>query len=264
MLVAVLQIPSIGMSSTKLYHYIRIAYKKNIELLILGEYVLNSFFKELESMSIDMIKEQSIHYLKILRELSTKYHLIIVAPLVVVKKKKPYKTVVKFSPNSTSYYYQQILINYSHWNESKFFANNVPDALSCPLVFKANGLKFAIISGFEIHIDKIWSLISKKNVDAVIVPCSSTFDSAARWKSIAITRAITHNCYILRANRIGEYIDGDYVWKFYGDSFVIDPNAEQINYLGNTEELMIENISHAKAVKAKRLWGLRDLNNKYG
>ncbi len=263
MLIGILQIPSIGMSSTKLYHYIRIAHNKNIELLVLGEYLLNSFFKELETMSIDMIKEQSIHYIKILRELSTKYQLVIVAPLIVVKKKQPYKTVVRFSPNSTSYYYQQILINYSHWNERKFFANYMPDILYYPLVFRINGLKFAIISGFEIHIDKIWLLISKKNIDAVIMPCSSTFESASRWKSIAITRAITHNCYILRANRIGEYMDGDYVWRFYGDSFVVDPNGEQINHLGNTEELMIEDISHLEVIKARRVWGFRDLNKKY-
>lgn len=263
MLVGILQIPSIGMSSTKLYHYIRIAYNKNIELLVLGEYLLNSFFKELELMSMDMIKEQSVHYIKILRELSTKYNLTIIAPLVIVKKQKPYKTIVKFSPNSTSYYYQQLLINYSHWNERKFFANHTSNALSSPLVFTINKLKFAIISGFEIHIDKIWSFISKKNIDAVIIPCSSTFESAYRWKAIALTRAITHNCYILRANRIGEYVDGDYIWKFYGDSFIMDPNGEQINYLGNTEELMIEDMQHLEVVKAKRIWGFRDLNNQY-
>ena len=41
---AVLQLNSQGMSSTKLYNYIRVASKKDIKVLLLGEYVLNPFF----------------------------------------------------------------------------------------------------------------------------------------------------------------------------------------------------------------------------
>ena len=82
---AVLQLPSIGMSSTKLYHYIRIANKKGVKVLLLAEYLLNSFFKELESMSISMIQEQSEHQIKILKELSLTYSMTIIAPLVIVK-----------------------------------------------------------------------------------------------------------------------------------------------------------------------------------
>ena len=48
---AVLQLSAQGLSSTKLYNYIRIAHKQGIKVLLLGEYILNPFFKELESMS---------------------------------------------------------------------------------------------------------------------------------------------------------------------------------------------------------------------
>lgn len=87
MIAAVLQLPSIGMSSTKLYHYVRIANKKGVKVLVLGEYLLNSFFKELQSMSTAMIKEQSEHQTKILKELSSTYAMTIIAPLIIVKKK---------------------------------------------------------------------------------------------------------------------------------------------------------------------------------
>lgn len=117
---AVLQLNAQGLSSTKLYNYIRIAHNKGVKVLLLGEYVLNPFFKELESMSVAMIKEQADLQSKILRELSSTYKMTIVAPLVLVKKKKVYKTVAKFAPSSTAYYQQQLLINYSHWNEEKF------------------------------------------------------------------------------------------------------------------------------------------------
>ena len=87
MIAAVLQLNSQGMSSTKLYNNIRIASKKGVKLLLLGEYVLNPFFKELQSMSKSMIKEQATHQIKMLKELSTTYSMTIVAPLIIVKKK---------------------------------------------------------------------------------------------------------------------------------------------------------------------------------
>jgi nitrilase len=261
MLVAVLQLPSIGMSSTKLYHYIRIAHNRGTKLLMLGEYLLNSFFKELQGMSIEMIKEQSAHQIKILKELCTQYDLVIIAPLIVVKKNLPYKCIVKFSPNSTSYYYQQVLIDYPHWNEKKFFANDLSE-LHSPLIFNAGGLKFAVMSGFEMHVDKLWALASSKNIDAVLLPSVSTFESSSRWQEIAKMRALTHNCYVIRANRIGEYKDGEDIWKFYGDSFMIDPNGELINSLGNSEELMIDELWHSEVLEARRTWGFKDINSK--
>ena len=262
MIAAVLQLPSIGMSSTKIYHYIRIAHKKDVKVLVLGEYLLNSFFKELEGMSVIMIKEQSEHQIKILKELSLTYAMTIIAPLIIVKKKQLYKCIVKFSPNSTSYYFQQILINYPHWNEAKFFANET-SILKSPMIFSVDGFKFAVMSGFEMHVDKLWTMASQKNVDAVIVPSVSTFESSLRWKNLAQMRAFTHNCYVLRANRIGEYKENDYTWQFYGDSFLIDPNGEIVNDLGNKEELMIVDMSRAEVREAKRNWGFRELNTKY-
>ena len=258
---AVLQLSAQGLSSTKLYNYIRIAHKKGVKVLVLGEYILNPFFKELESLSISMIKEQALHQSKVLKELSSEYNMTIVAPLVIVKKKLAYKTIAKFSPNSTSYYQQQILINYTHWNEEKFFSNECKE-LQAPLVFKVDGFKFGVISGFELHFDKIFAELASKNIDCVLVPSVSTFDSYERWKSLMLSRAFTNNCYILRANRIGEYNSKDNNWKFYGDSLLASPNGELLNHLGNKEELMIVDMSHADVVRSRRLWGFKDAINK--
>jgi len=232
-----------------------------VKLLLLGEYVLNPFFKELESMSLSMIKEQASKQIEILKELSSTYDLTIIAPLVVVKKSNVYKTVAKFAPNSTSYYQQQILINYSHWNEEKFFANEIKE-LQTPLIFNVNGFKFAILNGFEIHFDELWAKLSPKNVDCVLVPSVSTFESQERWKAILLTRSFTHGCYVLRANRIGEYRDGERSWKFYGDSALASPNGEIQERLGDKEELMIVEMSHSNVVQARRAWGFKELLNK--
>jgi predicted amidohydrolase len=258
---AVLQLTSQGMSSTKLYNYIRIANKKDVKVLLLGEYILNPFFKELQTMSLSMIKEQATHQIKILKELSSTYKMTIIAPLIIVKKKELFKTIAKFSPSSTSYYQQQLLINYTHWNEEKFFSNAITK-LQAPMVFKVDGFKFGVISGFELHFDEIFSLLDSKNIDCILVPSVSTFDSYERWKALMTTRAFTHNCYILRANRIGSYEDKDITWKFYGDSLLVSPNAEILEHLGNKEELLIVDMSHTEVVQARRAWSFKEAVNK--
>ena len=254
---AVLQLNAQGMSSTKLYNYIRIASKKNVKVLLLGEYVLNPFFHELRSMSVSMIQEQAEHQIKILKELSSTYNMTIVAPLIVVKKKQVYKTIAKFAPSSTSYYKQQILINYQHWNEEKFFANEI-EKLQTPFTFKVDGFKFAIMSGFELHFDTLFASLSSKKIDCILAPSVSTFESYERWKSLICMRAFTNNCYILRANRIGEFQDKEQTWKFYGDSILASPHGEVVNHLGNTEELMLVDMSHSEVIGARRSWGFQD------
>jgi len=258
---AVLQLSSQGMSSTKLYNYIRIAHKKDVKLLLLGEYILNPFFKELQAMSPRMIKEQAAHQIKILKELAANYKITIIAPIILVKKSKIYKTIAKFAPASTSYYEQQILINYPHWNEEKFFDNEIKQ-LQSPLVFTIEGFRFALMSGFELHFDTLFDLLDSKNIDAILVPSVSTFESYERWKSLIKMRAFTHNCYILRANRIGEYQDKDGVWNFYGDSILVDPNGDLLTHLGNSEELMIVDMQHSEVLQARKRWGFKEAINK--
>ena len=258
---AVLQLSAQGMSSTKLYNYIRIASKESVKVLLLGEYILNPFFKELQSLSFGMIQEQAEHQIKVLKELSATYKLTIIAPLIVVKKGKVYKTVAKFAPTSTSYYQQQLLINYPHWNEEKFFSNE-QKRVEAPLIFKIDGFKFAIMNGFEIHFDEMFEHISSKSVDCILLPSVSTFDSFERWKTVILSRAFTHNCYILRANRIGEYTDKEHTWNFYGDSLLASPNGELIEHLGNKEELMIVDMSHSEVLHARKSWGFKEMIQK--
>jgi len=258
---AVLQLNSQGMSSTKLYNYIRIAHKKGVKVLLLGEYVLNPFFKELQSMSLSMIKEQATHQIKVLKELSSTYKMTIIAPLIIIKRKEIYKTIAKFAPSSTSYYQQQLLINYTHWNEEKFFSNAIKE-IQAPMVFKVDGFKFAVISGFELHFDEIFSKLDSKNVDCILVPSVSTFESYERWKALITTRAFTHNCYILRANRIGEYEDTEFTWKFYGDSILSSPNGDILTHLGNKEELMIVDMTHSEVLSSRRSWSFKEAINK--
>jgi len=257
MKVAVLQLQSIGMSSTKLYHFVRIAHKKGVKLLLLGEYMLNSFFKELATTPISMIKEQSEHHLAVLKEMAQTHSMVIIAPIIIVKKKEPYKVIAKISPNSVSYYHQQFLINYSHWNEEKYFANPI-ESIRAPLSFSLDGVRFMVMGGFELHFDDLWYYTSMKNIDCVLLPTISTFESHQRWKEIIQTRAFTHNCYVLRANRIGDYKEDDFTWHFYGDSLMVNPSGEVEAHLGDSEELMIAEVDHKRVVDARRSWGFKE------
>ena len=254
---AILQIPSVGMSASKFDYYLRIAKSKGCKVVLLGEYLLNRFFKELETTPIEMIKEQSDHHIKILKALAKEYNMNIIAPLVIVKKKQPYKTIVKFSPTSTSYYHQQILINYKHWNEEKFFSN-VVEPLKAPLIFSVDGFKFAVMAGFELHFDALWQDVMAKGVDVVLLPTVSTFESHQRWRELIKMRAFTNSCYIIRANRIGEYQEGENSWNFYGDSLVVSPLGEIENYLGNQEELLMIDLDKQAVKSARKSWGFKE------
>lgn len=254
---AILQIPSVGLSTAKFDYYLRIAKSKQCKVVVLGEYLLNRFFKELENTPVAMIKEQSDHHIKMLKALAKEYGLTIIAPLVIVKKKQPYKTIVKFSPTSTSYYYQQILINYKHWNEEKFFANEITE-LKVPMTFSVDGFKFAVMAGFELHFDAFWQQVMANNVDAVLLPTVSTFESHERWRELIKMRAFVNSCYIIRANRIGEYVEGDLSWNFYGDSLVVNPEGQIENHLGNQEELLMIDLEKKSVKEARKSWGFKE------
>lgn len=254
---ALLQLPSIGMGNAKLENYARAAHGKGVKLVVMGEYLLNPFFKELVQTPVSMIAEQSAHQVETLKALALKYDLTFIAPIVTVRKKECTKTIAKIAPRSVSYYPQQFLINYPHWNEEKFFANPV-EALKPPMIFSMGGFRFAVMGGFELHFDPMWDAVDAKNVDVVLVPSASTFDSHNRWRELLKMRAFTHNCYVLRANRVGEYTEGDYSWKFYGDSMVVSPDGEVEADLGNTEELLIVDLDRKAVRESRHGWGFSE------
>ncbi|WP_200762465.1 carbon-nitrogen hydrolase family protein [Nitrosophilus alvini] len=255
--IAALQLSSLGMSPNKLDYYLRICRSKNVRVLLLGEYVLNRFFKELESTPISMIKEQSSHQTKTLKSLAKTYGITIVAPIVTVSKEKPYKSIAIFSPSKTHYYQQQFLIDYKHWNEEKFFANEIKE-VTAPPVFVIDGVKFGVLAGYELHFNIFWDIFMKKNVDVVLLPTVSTFDSNERWMEIIKTRAFLGSTYILRANRIGEYIHEGVKWNFYGESFCVNPYGKIEAILSDKEELLICSVSKELSKEMRRAWGFKN------
>lgn len=262
MKLAALQLSTLPMSSSKLDYYFRICKKKDVELILLSEYALNSFFKELETIPFSMIKEQSGHKVEVLKELCLFYDICVVAPIVHVKGKNLYKSNVKVTSKSVHYYDQQFLINFKHWDEEKFFSNEITE-FSLPS-FTVNGFKFAIANGFELHFDIVFGQVMKKNIDVLLCPSASTFDSSSRWNELLKNRAFLNSVYILRANRVGSFKSESTDWKFYGHSNLVSPWGEVEQTLGDKEEILIVEISKDELAQARKTWGWKKALSKRG
>jgi predicted amidohydrolase len=251
--VSVLQLPTLGMNATRLEFYLKNAKERGVRLILLGEYVLNHFFKEMEGMPRSMVKEQTVQHLKLLKKFARQHDMVFVAPIIRVEKKHHYKTIVKIAPSSIHYYDQQILIPYPHWNEKAFFSNEVAP-LHDPMIFKLDGFKIAVMAGYELHFDPFWEAVRRKKVDLVLMPTASTFGSHNRWRELVKSRAFIYGCYILRANRLGEYVDGETKWRFYGDSMLVNPEGEVEMMLEDKESMLIEPITKEAVKDHRKSW----------
>jgi len=258
--IAALQLPTLGMQATKLDFYLRNAHSRGVKVVLLGEYVLNHFFKEIPNLPMKMVKEQSDKHIELLKKFALKYNMVFVAPIVLIKEDKYIKSILKITAKSTSYYEQQILIPYKHWNEKKFF-NNAIKKLETPLVFTIDSFRIMVMGGFELHFDPMWEEVTKKKIDLVLLPTASTFGSHNRWREIIKTKAFLHGCYILRANRLGEYKEGEVQWKFYGDSMLIEPCGDIYMMLEDKESMLIETIEKSAIKEQRSRWGFeKELN----
>ncbi len=252
--VGAIQLPTLGMNATRLEFYLKNAHARGARVMLLGEYVVNHFFKELVTMPLSMVKEQSTKHIDLLRAFAIKYNIIFIVPVVKIKKKEYYKVIAKVTAKSVSYHEQQILLPYEHWNEKEFFSNPI-EPLKSPLTFMVDGFRVMVMSGFELHFDIFWQYVTEKQVDIVLLPTASTFGSHNRWREIIKTKAFLHGCYILRANRLGEYRDDEVKWKFYGDTMLVNPEGEVEMVLEDKESMLIESISKKEILEHRKTWG---------
>lgn len=256
---AAVQLPSLPIEKAKLDYYIAIAKSKKVSLLLLPEYVTNLFFKELEKTPIGLVEDQAQKQKENLLNLSRVYNIAIVSPLVWVEKKRVYKLMAVFNRGVFKAFEQKALMPYPHWNERGFFEEG--KYAPTPGFFSVDGFKIAVVGGFELHFDPIWQKIREKKADLILLPTASTFESRARWREIAKTRAFLNSSYILRANRIGEYESAEGKWSFYGDSFFINPYGEVENSLGSSEELLICAIHKKELANAKKTWAFSKISS---
>lgn len=255
LVVAALQLPTLGMNATRLEYYLKQAYQRNADVMLLGEYVLNHFFKEFEKMSKAMVKEQTRKHIELLKQFAKKYDIVFIAPMILTKKNGFHKTIAKVTSKSISHYEQQILLPYGHWDEKHFFANDRSKPLKSPMSFTIKGFRVMVMAGFELHFDYFWQKVTEKKADLVLIPTASTFGSHNRWREIIKTKAFLHGCFILRANRLGEYQDDEVKWRFYGDTMLVGPEGEVEMMLEDKESMLVEVIDKAEVTEHRKIWG---------
>ena len=73
LVVSALQLPTLGMNATRLEFYLKQAHGRGADVMLLGEYVLNHFFKEFATMAPNMVKEQTRKHIELLKNLAKKY-----------------------------------------------------------------------------------------------------------------------------------------------------------------------------------------------
>lgn len=252
--IAALQLDSFH--DKKIDSYWSVCHAENVAFLLLGEYVLNPFFKEIEQLSLGVLEEQSHFVLGNLLEMSKRYETRLIAPFVRFVGKKPYKSLALFYRGCVQYHHAQRLLSFEHWNEKGFFANSTPKNPKMPLCFEFNGCRVAVLFGFETYFDAIWLRLKKIHIDVVLVASVSTFNSTKKWRELLKIRAFLNHCYLLRANRIGRYVPENekYDWEFYGDSFFVSPSGDLESCLSQQEELLIGKIEPEIIQECKTLW----------
>ncbi|MGX3011985.1 carbon-nitrogen hydrolase family protein [Helicobacter sp. 23-1044] len=261
--------------------------KKEIDLMVLGDFVLNKFFKEYHTKSA--LKREFAVGEKYLAGLAKKYQTTIVAPLIEWVDGSVYKSILVVDSANVKYYRATRLMSYPHWDEKSFFDNaeSIKNAESrtkiaesrksaestakkrkiaestadSALIFEVCGLKVSAIFGWEAHFDEIMIDLRKKGVDILCVPTSSSFGSNARWQRLLQTRAFLNSCFVVRANRTGRFmadkIDGGVAWDFYGESFIALPDGSLGDMLGEKDGILVSEIDLKLLNETKEIWKLR-------
>ncbi len=259
--IAAIQLASLPLDSAKLDYHISMAKERGCRLIVLGEYVCNLFFKELEKMPLSFVAEQGKRQFESLKTLARQYSVNLIAPLVTVHAGRPTKSLFCFAPHKTTRYDQRILMDYPHWNEARFFTGNTGQHKS-PLVFSHQGFKVGALFGFELHFDSLWLELTRRKVDVVLIPSAATFESFARWQTLLKARAFLGGCYTVRANRVGYYEGGEHRWNFYGNSLYVNPFGEIENALGDREEILIVSLDKNELKEARRAFGFGRLQGR--
>ena len=149
---------------------------------------------------------------------------------------------------------QNILIDYPHWNEAKFYSKKESFGV---LSFIVDRIKFGVIFGFEAHFDRIWAEIVAKKIDCILLPSACTLNSYERWNELLKMRALTNNIYIVRVNRLGKTKFGEVESEFYGQTMLINPHGEIESSLEANEGMLMCDIDKKLISQARQIWKFR-------
>ena len=256
--------------------------KQKIDLVVLGEFVANRFFKEYRNKAT--LKREFEELCAYFGNLAKSLKITIIVPLIecesaetngesIAKKRelsafgsifkgeskrdKFYKSIAIFDAKKVRFHRATRLMRFSHWNERAFFDNELRQRPKEPLVFSVGDFKVSAIFGWEAHFDEIMIALRKKGVDILCVPCANTFGSNARWQRLMQTRSFLNNCFVVRVNRVGGFVENGNIWDFYGESFIALPDGNLGDMLGEKEGILVSEIRKETLDEVKDSWRFR-------
>ena len=229
--------------------------EREVDIVAIGEGVCNLFFKEYGSNQVDLLRNNFIEQERYFSSLAHKYKVTFVVPLIECRDNKLYKVILIVGVNVKSVYEVQQLMHMEHWNEKKFYSNK--QTLKIPFIFSHNDFNVSVLTGWEAHFDDFWIKIKKNNVDVVIIPTQSTFNSNDRWVRLLQMRSFLNTCFVIRVNRVGSYIENSIEWKFYGNSFIALPDGNIGDILGSREGVLVSEINKDFLNSELKKWGFR-------
>lgn len=251
--------------------------RQKIDLVVLGEYVANHFFKEYHNKGI--LKREFELQKAYFSALSKEFGIAIVAPLIECAESKGelkgsgaknagekiYKSIAIFRDGKVRFYRASRLMDFPHWNEVAFFDNEVVSSVDShpksrikePIIFSVGGFKVSAIFGWEAHFDEIFINLRKKGVDILCIPTASSFGSNARWQRLLQTRSFLNNCFIVRVNRTGNFMESSVVWDFYGESFIALPDGSLGDMMGARDGILVSEIRTEMLDEIKDSWRFR-------
>lgn len=255
--IALLQMEN--MNEHRIKTYLKSIRKNSI--VAFGEYVLNPFFSLIENIKEEEINGNNEKNIAFLKDVSREFGHCIIAPIIDCKDNLFYKNLVVIHEELILRYEQQKLISFSHWNEKTFFSNKISTTLNQPFIFKATienekTIHIGAMFGYEAHFDELWVHLKKWDVDVVIIPTVSTFESKNRWQSLFNSHSFTNSCYVFRINRIGNIMNRGFKWEFYGNSFS-SFGGDLLDSLDREEGMLCCNIDIDSLESIKNEWGFR-------
>lgn len=260
MKIAICQTNTLPLKENALMSYFK--HFQRDSLVVFSEYAFDLFFTDLQKTSKELIAQLSSQKILLLQKIAKIFKITIVMPLIIAEESKIFKKIAVIDSKKTQFYVQQKLINYSHWNEEVFFDNPKVRNLKTPLIFEKNNFKIAVLFGFELHFDALWLKLKDKDVDIVLIPTASTLNSHERWQMLCRSRAFCNSCLVVRINRVGKVVLEDREFDFYGESLVVNPNAEIEEKLDHKESIAYVEIDKKDLDTQAIQWGFRKRNIK--
>lgn len=238
-------------------------YLEKGSIVVFGEYVFDLFFTALGDTSKEIIAQLYEQKVGLLQKLAKHYKLKIVTPLIAVEKNKIYKQIAIIDSKGSDFYTQQFLIDYAHWDEKAFFDNPKTKqdfkSIKTPYIFEQDGMRVGVMFGFEAHFDALWLKLKNENVDMVLVPSASAFESAWRWEALLSMRALCNGCMVVRINRTGKVKTQSGELEFYGQSFIANPDGEVVEKMSKKDGFACFEIDAHDIQKLAKEWGFREL-----